>query len=325
MCAATTRGSRAVVFVQLSPTMSPIVSWSLKEPGWSILVHGGAGAVPPERRAVHEAGCLTSAMRAAEILRGGGSSVDAVQQAVESLEDDPAFNAGTGASLNSSGELELDAAIMSGKDLRAGAVCALAPFLHPIAIARAVLEDATHVLYAAEGAKRFACAHGFSPANAGTMITEAARARWQDMQKVGGVSGWAGGTVGAVACDVHGHVAAATSTGGLVNKAPGRVGDTPILGAGTYADDETGACSTTGHGEAFMRLVLAKHATDLLGTTKELGISARNSIELLERRVGGHGGLILATHTGLAWARNTETMSWAAVHEHGGTQSGCGP
>jgi beta-aspartyl-peptidase (threonine type) len=202
---------------------------------------------------------------------------------------------------------------MEGSGLRAGAVCALPPFRNPIAIARAALEDGRHVLYAAEGAARFAIERGFRPVEDDSMTTERARAQWE-VARTRGATQSSGGTVGAVARDLHGTVAAATSTGGLVYKRPGRVGDTPLLGAGTYADDDTGACSATGHGEAAMRMALAKTATDALGGRLHPEDVARAVIRTLGTRLLALGGFILVDRTGrLGLARNTSTMTWAAA------------
>jgi beta-aspartyl-peptidase (threonine type) len=291
-------------------------SWGHAEGAWSILVHGGAGEVDPARIPAHVAGCRRAADAGAEVLRAGGSALDAVQRAVTALEDDPSFNAGTGACLNADGEIELDASIMEGASLRAGAVCALPPFKNPIGIARAVLEDGRHVLYADRGAERFALQHGFVRAASAEMTTERARATFEKARAKQATEGWAGGTVGAVARDSSGHVAAATSTGGRVNKAVGRVGDSPILGAGNYADDEGGACSNTGDGEAVMRVCLAKAAIDWLRAGQDPHEAARAAIELLGRRAKGAGGIILVDcHGRLGLARNTHTMTWAAASD----------
>jgi beta-aspartyl-peptidase (threonine type) len=228
------------------------------------------------------------------------------------MEDDPCFNAGTGASLNADGLIELDAALMEGRHLRAGAVCALPPFLHPIAIARKVLEEGRHVLYAADGAAQFALEHGFSRATLEAMTTQAARERWE--ARPAGMSSVEPGTVGAVARDMTGSVAAATSTGGLANKHPGRVGDSPLLGAGTYADDDGGAGSATGLGEAIMRVLLAKTATDAMRARIHPEDAARAVIGIMSGRVGGAGGIILADRAGrLGLARSSATMTWAAA------------
>jgi beta-aspartyl-peptidase (threonine type) len=250
------------------------------------------------------------------VLLAGGSALDAVEQAVVLLEDDPIYNAGTGASLTWDGSIELDAGVMEGTAMRAGAVAALPPFRNPIRVARRALDDGRHVLYAAEGAAAFARAHGFEPAPLEAMRTERAVERL-DRFKVGRESeGWAGGTVGAVACDRHGRVAAATSTGGTVGKRPGRVGDTPLFGAGTWADDASGACSGTGIGEMIIRVGLARTACDLVRAGVPAEEAARRAIEELGARVGGTGGLILVDRTGaVGIARNTRTMSHAVAIE----------
>lgn len=281
-----------------------------------MLVHGGAGDIPAERVARHVDGCRAAAQAAADVLRSGGTALDAVERAVVVMEDDPSFNAGTGACLNEEGLIELDASLMEGSHLRAGGVCALPPFLHPIAIARAVLEDGQHVLYAGEGAARFAVSQGFTPSTTQAMTTEIARARWEAARAKPGHDGWAGGTVGAVACDARGVVAAATSTGGRINKRVGRVGDTPVLGAGNYADDDGGACSATGDGEAVLRLCLAKSATDLMRERVHPEEAARAVIRQLGGRIAATGGVILVDRTGrMGLARNTRTMTWAAAGE----------
>ena len=266
-----------------------------------------------ERREAHAEGCRVAAAAGRALLAAGGSALDAAQRAVEVLEDDPRFNAGTGGSLDEDGALRLDAALMDGATLAAGAVASLPPFLHPIAVAREVLRDGRHVLYVADGAAAFAEGRGIVPASADTMITAAARDRLA--LTLGGASGnWAGGTVGAVACDERGHVAAATSTGGTVGKRRGRVGDSPIVGAGTYADDRGGAVSGTGEGEGFLRASIAARASLWLegGATPE--DVARRAVTFLRERVDASGGLILVDRTGrLGFARSTATMSWAAA------------
>jgi beta-aspartyl-peptidase (threonine type) len=289
-------------------------SWGHPEGPWSILVHGGAGDVQPSRIPTHVEGCRKAAAAGAEVLRSGGSALDAVERAVLLLEDDPAFNAGTGACLNADGEIELDASIMEGSGLHAGGVCALPPFRNPIAIARAVLEDGRHVLYADRGAARFALQHGFARVTSAEMTTERARASLEAARAKNASERWAGGTVGAVARDANGHVAAATSTGGRVNKAVGRVGDSPILGAGNYADDEGGACSNTGDGEAVMRVCLAKTAVDWMREGRDPHEAACAAIDLLARRARGAGGIILVDRQGrLGLARSTRTMTWGAA------------
>lgn len=281
---------------------------------WSIVVHGGAGDVAAERIPTHVQGCERAASEGARILASGGSALDAVERAVAWLEDDPIFNAGTGACLNADGHIELDASIMDGTDLRAGAVGALPPFKNPIAIARQIMERSAHVMLAAEGAARFAIEHGFARADEASMITESARKRLEAAKNKHAIEGWAGGTVGAVARDAQGRVASATSTGGMVNKRAGRVGDSPILGAGTYADDGAGACSTTGLGEAMMRICLAKTAVEWMRARLSPEMAARAALALMHARTSGTGGAILVSPDGsLGLARTTPMMTWAAV------------
>ena len=295
-------------------------SWGSGPATWSILVHGGAGDVAPTQERAYVEGCERAAAEGAKLLAAGGSALDAVQRAVEVLESEPLFNAGTGACLDSDGHIALDASIMDGRELRAGAVCALPAFEHPIAIARRVMETTPHVLLAAEGAARFAVTQGFVRADEASMITDVAREKWEAARAKGTTESWAGGlpstsggTVGAVARDRSGHVAGATSTGGMVNKLVGRVGDSPIVGAGTYADDEAGACSTTGHGEAMIRVCLAKTAVDGLRARAPEQVS-REAVALMHRRTAQTGGLIVVAHDGsMGLARTTRTMSWASV------------
>ncbi len=289
--------------------------------GYAVLVHGGAGEVPEASRASHREGCALAALAAREILAGGGSAIDAVVRAVEILEDDPRYNAGTGGSLDAEGRLFLDASVMDGETLRAGGVLALPPFRHPVAIARAALEDGHHVLYAGDGAARFAEARGFVRAG-DEMITEKARERLE-ATRAGAPGHWAGGTVGAVARDARGHLACATSTGGTVGKRPGRVGDSPIPGAGGYADDRAGAVSGTGAGEGFLRAAIAVRAALWMEAGDSAGVAASRGVALLEERTGATGGLILVSARGdLGLARSTVTMTWALATERGDLRSG---
>jgi beta-aspartyl-peptidase (threonine type) len=287
---------------------------------WCVLVHGGAGRVPEDRRERHVEGCRRAARVGGDVLRAGGSALDAVERAVRELEDDPHFNAGTGACLNADGHVELDASIMEGRALRAGAVCALSRFAAPISIARAALEDGRHVLYAAEGAARFARSKGFEPVAEEALVTEAARAALARVREgTGGAVGWAGGTVGAVARDAEGICAAATSTGGMVNKRAGRVGDSPIIGAGTYADDAAGAVSLTGDGEGMIRLCAARSIVDRMRAGSSPEEAASELLRELSGRFGMKGGAIVIDPRGrFGLARTTGTMSWAAVLEKSG-------
>ncbi len=287
-----------------------------------VVVHGGAGRVAPERIEAHVAGCDRAAAEGLRVLLEGGSALDAAQRAVEVLEADPRYNAGTGGSLNSAGDLELDAALMNGADLRVAGVAALPPYPHPIRVARALLEEDRHVLLCAAGADAFARARGFQPAAPGTMVTDEARRRLERWRAGQVGEGWAGGTVGAVAFDGAGAVAAATSTGGTVGKAPGRVGDTPVPGAGTWADDRAGACSATGIGEAILRVCLARCACELLDEANAQQAAERALVELASRG-RGRGGLILVSARGeVGVAKNTPTMSHAIARAGEGIRTG---
>lgn len=287
-----------------------------------LIVHGGAGAVPEERRPLHAAGCRDAADRGFEVLADGGRAIDAAIRACEALENDPLFNAGTGACLTSEGTLELDASVMDGEHLEMGAVACLPPFANPILVADAVRRDGVHTMYAGEGGALFAARAGLLPVDPEVLITDAARARLEMVLAGRAERTWAGGTVGAVAFDREGHVAAATSTGGSVGKAPGRVGDTPLVGAGTWADDELGGCSTTGVGEHIMRFGLARHACERLRNA-DANAAATLAIEDFGRRISGRGGLILVDREGrAAYARNSDSMSWAIARRGDDTRFG---
>jgi beta-aspartyl-peptidase (threonine type) len=279
--------------------------------GYSILVHGGAGDSSGPRLDLQVAGCQDATTAARALLEAGASALDAVQRAVSILEDDPRFNAGTGGALTSLGTLELDAAIMDGTSLRAGAVCGLPPFKNPIDVARAVLNDARHVLYCGEGAAEFAREKGFEPSDPSRMITDAAREALE-RTLAADASTWAAGTVGAVARDKSGRLAVATSTGGIMGKHPGRVGDSPLLGAGTYADDSRGAASATGQGEGIMRVTLAARVIGSIGAGDSPADACFEGLSFMKRRVAAAGGMIAIDKDGrLGWARSTSSMAYA--------------
>ncbi len=287
-----------------------------------VIVHGGAGSVKEASRPLHADGCARAAEAGRRVLEAGGRAIEAAVEACRALEDNPRFNAGHGACLTSAHTLELDASVMDGEHLEVGAVTVLPPFRNPIQIADAIRRDGLHTMYAGQGAADFALRHGFSAVDPEALITDAARARLARVLAGDTERAWAGGTVGAVAVDADGHVAAATSTGGTVGKRPGRVGDTPIIGAGTWADDLRGACSTTGVGEQIMRFGLARYACDLLhGSTVDE--AAERAISAFSERVGGRGGLILVDRDGrAAFANNTTTMSWAIAELGAETRRG---
>jgi len=274
----------------------------------AVIVHGGAGDPPPGRAAADLAGARRAAEAAWAILSGGGSALDAVEAAVRLLEDEPAYNAGTGACLNVEGEVELDASIMDGATLRCGGVAVVRDLKNPVTLARAVMERSGHVLLAGAGASAFARRVGLPPVPNAQLVTEAQRARWEARRAGAVVQGEPKGTVGAVARDVHGHLAAATSTGGVPMKLPGRIGDSALIGAGTYADDTLGAVSCTGEGERIIPLALARQAAELAARLPPRE-AARAAIRLLGDRVGGRGGLILVGRAGdPGSALNTATM-----------------
>ncbi len=291
----------------------------------AIVVHGGAGPMSPDDDAERaQQGCLAAARCGYEILRRGGSALDAVEAAAVALEDDPVFNAGTGACLTREGGVELDASLMDGEALRVGAVALVRTVKNPIKLARAVMERTPHVFLAGEGASSLAREAGLDEVSPEALITEKARRRWRAYLAKSAPSS-PGGTIGAVAIDGRGHVAAATSTGGMTGKLPGRVGDTPIPGAGTYADDLAGAASATGHGEMIIRITLTRVVCDHLRAGESAMTAARAGISALER-VSGTGGVIAVGRGGdLGWAFNTERMARAWIDLHGNEGAAFGP
>ncbi len=291
-------------------------TWSKRTDGWGVVVHGGAGDISGDRGPLHAAGCRAAAIAAARALEEGANAVEAASFAVEVLEDNPLYNAGTGAALDERGELALDASIMCGATLDAGGVCNLPPFQHPIAIARAILLEGRSVLLAGDGAAAWAEARGFHRVDGASMTTEGARARLEAVRRGAVEATWAGGTVGCVARDRDGRLAAATSTGGAVGKPRGRVGDSPIIGAGTYADDAAGAVSNTGDGEAFLRFVAAKTAIEHMRSGASCVEAVAMVLESMGRTLGGYGGTVAIDALGfVGWARTTAHMSWAAFGE----------
>jgi L-asparaginase / beta-aspartyl-peptidase len=246
------------------------------------------------------------------ILAGGGTSLDAVGAAVVALEDDPLFNAGRGAVYNAAGKHELDASVMDGATLRAGAVAAVSRIRNPVLAARAVMEKSPHVLLAGKGAEQFAKKHGLVLVSQSYFHSSARLEAWRRSLKRHH------GTVGAVALDRRGDLAAATSTGGYTGKLPGRVGDSPLIGAGTYADNSTCAVSGTGWGEAFIRIALAHEVSARMQHLKEtLPRAARSALRKISR-IGGDGGLIAVDRTGkIAMPFNSDGLLRACIDADG--------
>jgi L-asparaginase / beta-aspartyl-peptidase len=294
---------------------------------YAIAIHGGAGAAPRaalagERERRYRRGLETALDAGCAILEQGGSSLDAVTASVRLLEDDPQFNAGHGAALTRDGAAELDAAIMEGRSLRAGAVASVRHVKNPVELARRVMEKSRHVLLVGAGAEEFALEEQFVLVPNAYFRTAERIEQLESEQRGQRVSDLVPpaprGTVGAVARDAAGNLAAATSTGGLTNKRPGRVGDSPIIGAGTYAKNGVCAVSATGHGESFIRAVAAHHvctAVEYRGLTLAQAVA-----ELLQmlKPLGGDGGLIAVSASGeVVMQFNTEGMFRAARDAHG--------
>ena len=283
---------------------------------WKLMIHGGCGAMRPDRvTAAQEESAragLAAALDAGEaILAARGSALDAVESAARVLEENPAFNAGRGSVLTAEGRVELDAAIMDGRDRRAGAVAGLTTTRAPISAARAVMEKSPHVLLTYDGADRFAREQRLEQVDNGWFVTPERRAQLDAVLAAGGTfdSDIKYGTIGAVALDAHGHVAAATSTGGLTAKRWGRIGDSPLLGAGTYADDRAAAVSATGLGELFIRAAAAHELCARVRIGGERLQAALDGVLDEIRAMGGNGGLIALAPSGeAAWGFTTPGM-----------------
>jgi beta-aspartyl-peptidase (threonine type) len=288
----------------------------------SLIVHGGAWPIPDEAVAACKKGCRKALEAGWKMLSKGGGAADAVEAAIVILEDDPVFDAGTGAHLNRDGKVELDAILMDGASLQTGAVAALQHVKNPIRLARRVMEGCEHIMLVGEGAERFAQEQGLALCDPAELIVPRERAAWEKCSK--GDHSEAnhvhqGGTVGAVAMDSAGHIVAGTSTGGICCKRPGRVGDTPLIGCGCYADQEAGGVSCTGWGEAIMKIVMAKTAVDRLRVNEGKPQNVADScIQLLAKRTKGTGGLILLDREGAPAASfNTPRMAYGYIKSDG--------
>jgi beta-aspartyl-peptidase (threonine type) len=291
--------------------------------GWTLVIHGGSGSMardtlPPEQDAAARAGLASALAAGAAILRSGGSSLDAVEAAVRVLEDDPVFNAGRGAVLTYDGAIELDAAVMDGATLAAGAVTGVTATRNPVGLARAVMAHGRHVLLSGTGADLFSVEQEIEQAESGWFRTYERLRQLEEMKARGDDDafdvGMKYGTVGAVAADINGHVAAATSTGGLTAKRWGRIGDSPLIGAGTYADDRACAVSATGAGEYFIRLSAAHEIAARMRLAGDTVEQAADMVIDELGALGGLGGVIVVAPDGSGgWAFNTPGMYRAMI------------
>jgi L-asparaginase / beta-aspartyl-peptidase len=304
----------------------------------SLIIHGGAWDIPAEAVPACRNGIVRSLEAAWTILSGGGSAEDAVEAAIATLEDDPAFDAGIGSHLNLDGVVQLDAILMDGATLKAGAVATVERVRNPIRLARCVLEKSPHMMLVGAGAEKFAEENGIALCANEDLIAPRARLAWAECRKSGhspvNHAKQPQGTVGAVAIDSEGRIFAGTSTGGTCCKYPGRVGDSPLIGCGCYADAEAGGASCTGLGEGIMRIVMAKSAVDLLrgdsfqddgravqkrtAAASQAQAVAEASVWMLAKRGKATGGLILLDrdgHPGVAF--NTPNMAYGLVEPGG--------
>jgi beta-aspartyl-peptidase (threonine type) len=309
----------------------------------TLLVHGGAWAIPAEMADDHRRGVALALAAGYAILEKGGSATDAVEAAVTLLEDDPTFDAGRGSFLTAEGRVQLDALLMDGATLRAGGVACVERLRNPIQAARLVLDKSPHIYFVGAGAEAFAQSHGMALIENSELVLERERVRLEEARErlASGLAditfsgplaaddkspetaalspGFAShDTVGAVALDQFGNLAAGTSTGGTLNKAPGRVGDSSLIGCGCYADNHSAAVSLTGWGEPIMKLVLGKWATDRVAQGVAPEQAAKEAIAYLFARLGGHGGMILLGPDGqFGLAHNTPGMAWGVADKDG--------
>jgi beta-aspartyl-peptidase (threonine type) len=284
-----------------------------------LVVHGGAWDIPDDMVEAHLNGVRNAAAAGWRALEEGGSALDAVEEAVVVLEDDETFDAGRGSFLNRDGKVQLDAFIMDGSTLRGGGVGCVERLRNPVRAARKILSDSPHVYFVAEGAERFAAEHGITLCRNEDLIIPREIERLREYQAQPSTDGndlfaptISHDTVGAVALDRNGNIAASTSTGGTLNKAPGRLGDSSLIGCGCYADNLSAAASTTGWGEPIMKLVLAKWAADRVESGSLPEWIAKEAMNYLKQRLNGHGGIILLDAQGrFGIAHNTPRMAWA--------------
>ncbi len=279
----------------------------------ALMVHAGAGAYPPQYMGPAQKGCREGILAGWRILQNNGSALDAVEAAVRVLEDNPLYNAGTGSSLTREGNIEMDAGIMDGATLQVGAVAGVELIKNPIKLARKVLES-PHVMLIGRGTQQFALEHGMSFCTREDLLTEQVERRWQEQRAAEEQEKeWKYGTVGAVAVDSTGRLAAATSTGGLMNKYPGRVGDSPLVGCGFYADGYA-AVSCTGYGEDFVRLLIARRAAEYVAQGHTAQSAADEAMDLLATLTTGTGALIVVDAQGrVGSAKVSQHMPYASI------------
>ncbi len=288
----------------------------MPQPNWTLVIHGGAGKLDREMlSAEQDSGARAGLSRALDagsaVFAGGGTALDAVEAAVRVLEDDPHFNSGRGAVFTHDGGIELDAAIMDGRTRAAGAVAAATATRSPVGLARAILDDGRHVFLASAGADAFSREHGLEQADQDWFATDERCRQFAELQASGDMFDvdMKYGTVGAVACDGNGHVAAATSTGGVTGKRWGRIGDSPVIGAGTFADDRACAVSCTGSGEFFLRVGVGHEIAARVRLTGEPLQAATEAVLAEVRALGGTGGAIVVAPDGtMAWSFTTPGM-----------------
>ncbi|BCS89383.1 isoaspartyl peptidase/L-asparaginase [Pseudodesulfovibrio sediminis] len=293
-----------------------------------LIVHGGAWDIPDAFVDDHTAGVRTAVDTIYPLLKNGLSALDAVEQAVNILEADPTFDAGRGAFLNAKGDIELDALIMDGNTLDFGAVAAVANLLHPVSLARRVMTAKDFRFLVGEGAMQYARECGIAEVDPRELLTERELDLYEKIKNDESFSpirafsdAMPSDTVGAVAMDAEGNLACATSTGGTPGKHPGRVGDSPVIGSGGYADNQLGAASATGYGESILRVMLCKTACDFLRTDTPMQ-AAENSMDILKSRGHGYGGVIMISPEGhYGFAHNTPRMAFAYADDAGLTKT----
>jgi beta-aspartyl-peptidase (threonine type) len=288
-----------------------------------IVVHGGAWDMPDRLVEVNIRGVEEATGKGGSVLGKGGSALDAIVAAIKCLEDNPVFDAGIGSVLTDEGTVEMDALIMDGATLEAGAVAGLRDIRHPISLARIVMEKTPHVMMIGEGARRLAEKYGVEKLEQSKLVTDEARqelAEWLEKKRLGASFGHE--TVGAVALDIKGNIAAATSTGGVTGKLVGRVGDVPIVGSGGYADNMIGGISSTGDGESIMKVNLARLVLTYVEAGNPIQEAADKALAYMSQRVSGSGGVVaLDTHGNIGHSHTTKRMVWASAR-NGRIESG---